>query len=230
MISIEERLQRLESLLNRVISDVKSDIRVSLPAKVTSFDPIKQTISCIPTIRELVNINGQVSYVDLPELKDVPVQMPRAGNWVITLPIQIGDECMVIFQDLCIDGWWFRGDIQNWNDLRRHDLSDAIAIFSPWSQPNVIPNYNGQNLEIRSLDGTIKISFGQEGVIMDFPNTYTVNGNGTFNGNILVNGDVTATGTVTGQTEVIAKGIALSPHTHQYIPGSGSPTDTGAPK
>lgn len=229
MITIEERIQKLESLLTRISSDIKSDIRVSLPARVTAFDSTKQTISCIPLIREMVNINGTSRYQELPELIDVPIQMPRAGGWSITFPIQVGDECMVIFQDLCIDGWWFRGGIQNWNDLRRHDLSDAIAIFSPWSQPNTIPSYSTSNLEIRSDDGSIKISLTPNGVNMTFPNGYTITGDGTITGNIQVDGDITASGTIKGDTEVIAAGISMSTHTHQYVPGTGSPTNTGTP-
>ena len=224
MITLEERIQKLESLLTRLTSDIKSDIRVSLPARVTAFDPIKQTISCIPLIREMVNINGSSSYQDLPELVDVPIHMPRAGGWSITFPIKVGDECMVIFQDLCIDGWWFRGGIQNWNDLRRHDLSDAIAIFSPWSQPNTIPSYSENNLEIRSDDGSIKISFTQNGVNMTFPQGCTINSN------VQINGDLTVSGTVAGQTDVIAAGISGKSHTHNYNPGPGSPTPTGAPQ
>lgn len=224
MISLEERIDKLESILSRLTSDIKSDIRVSLPARVTKFDPVKQTISCIPTIRELININGIVRYQQLPELVDVPIVMPRAGNWIITLPIKVGDECMVVFQDLCMDGWWFRGGIQNWNDLRRHDLSDAIAIFSPWSQPNATPSYNTENLEIRNLDGSIKISMGNNGVTMDFPQGVTINGN------ITHNGDINSSGTITGQTDVIAAGISGKSHTHNYNPGPGSPTPTGAPQ
>ena len=230
MITLEERIQKLESLLNRVSSDIKSDIRVSLPARVTAFDPTRQTISCVPLIREMININGLSSYQELPELVDVPIQMPRAGGWSITFPIKAGDECMVIFQDLCIDGWWFRGGIQNWNDLRRHDLSDAIAIFSPWSQPNTIPSYSTSNLEIRSDDGSIKISLTPNGVNMTFPQGYTITGNGTITGDIQVNGNITASGTITGNTEVVAAGISMSTHTHEYIPGSGSPTSTGTPE
>ena len=244
MITIEERLNKLEGLISSLLDGVNAGIRVALPAKVTGFNASKQTVSCIPLIRELVNINGKVSYKELPELQDVPIVVPRAGNWAITLPIKTGDECMVIFQDLCIDGWWSRGGIQNWNDLRRHDLSDAIAIFSPWSQPNAISSYSSSNLEIRSLDNTIKISFSESGVTMDFPQGYTINGDGTINGNITMTGDITQTGNITqtgditssgtikGQTEVEAgpTGIKMSIHTHQYNPGPGSATPTGGPQ
>lgn len=195
MITLEQRIARLESLLTRIMSEVKSDIRVALPAKVVSFNPSKQTVSCIPTVRELVNLNGKVSYKDLPILEDVPIIMPRAGGWVITLPIKPGDECMVVFQDLCIDGWWFRGGIQNWNDLRRHDLSDAIAIFSPWSQPNAISNYSTSEVELRSLDGSIKLSLGPLGANIKAGETNTT-------------GNITSEGTITGEALVAKNGYS----------------------
>ena len=213
MITLKERIKNLESLINTLASVIKSDIRVALPAKVTSFDADKQTISCIPTIRELVNINGKVSYRDLPELKDVPISIPRAGNWAITLPIQVGDECMVIFQDLCIDGWWFRGGVQNWNDLRRHDLSDAIAVFSPWSQPNTISNYSTNYMEARSLSGSTKMSF-QDGKVV-------------LTGNLEVNGTIDATGKITSEEDVVSGTISGKTHIHT---GGTIDGKTGAPQ
>ena len=131
--------------------------------------------------------------MDLPELKDVPIVMPRGGEWIITMPIKVGDECMVIFQDLCIDGWWFRGGIQNWNDLRRHDLSDAIAIFSPWSQPNSISNYNTTDLELRNLEGSIKVSLTSLGLDIKTQETNT-------------SGNLTSKGTITGETLIAKNG------------------------
>lgn len=216
MITLRERIKNLETLVNTLMSSIKSDIRVALPAIVTSFDAEKQTISCIPAIRELININGKVEYKDLPELKDVPISIPRAGNWAITLPIQIGDECMVIFQDLCMDGWWFRGGVQNWNDLRRHDLSDAIAVFSPWSQPNTISNYSTQFMEARSLDGSTKMSFQSGKVVLT--------------GDLDINGKIHSTGTIISDIDVISGTISGKSHTHEYNPGPGSPTPTGVPQ
>lgn len=161
-LTLPERISNGDYSLDELSREIKGEIRVSLPCIVTKFNSTKQTIDCIPAIRELINIGGNLKYVELPELKEVPIEVPRAGNYAITLPITVGQECRVTFQDLCIDGWWARGGIQNWNDLRRHDLSDAIATFSPWSQPNTISNYSTTNLEIRSLDGTQKISLGSE--------------------------------------------------------------------
>ena len=216
MITLEERIQKLEGILDSLSNNIKTDIRVALPAKVTGFDASKQTISCVPTIRELVNINGNISYKELPELKDVPIVMPRAGNWVITMPVQIGDECMVIFQDLCMDGWWFRGGIQNWNDLRRHDLSDAIAIFSPWSQPNTISNYNSNSMEARNLSGNIKMTFKDEGIDII--------------GDVNIEGSLSVTDVISSDTDVLSNGISGKSHTHLYNPGPGEATPTEVPQ
>ena len=162
MITISQYLSDVQTYLDSFSSEIKSTLHVSLPAIVTKFNAQRQTINCIPAIKELIYLNGSVSFKEFPELQEVPIEVPRAGNFAITLPITVGQECRVTFQDLCLDGWWSRGGIQSWNDLRRHDLSDAIATFSPWSQPNVISNYSTSNLEIRSLDNKTKISVGDE--------------------------------------------------------------------
>ena len=162
MISLQQYLSDTQSYLDSLKSEIKATTHVSLPAIVTKFDSQKQTINCVPSIKELIYLNGSVSFKQFPELQEVPIEIPRAGNFAITLPITVGQECRVTFQDLCLDGWWSRGGIQSWNDLRRHDLSDAIATFSPWSQPNVIPDYSTNKLEIRSLDNKTKISLASD--------------------------------------------------------------------
>ena len=164
ILTLPERIAQTQSVLEEFGRKIKGQIRVSMPCIVTNFDPEKQTVNCIPAIRELINIGSQVKFIQLPELREVPIEIPRAGNYAITLPIKVGQECRVTFQDLCIDSWWVRGGIQNWNDLRRHDLSDAIATFSPWSQPNSIPQYSTESLEIRSLDGTQKVALNKEDI------------------------------------------------------------------
>ena len=83
------------------------------------------------------------------------------------MPIAEGDECLVIFNDYCIDAWWQNGGTGNVQlTKRRHDLSDGFAIFGPFSQPLALSNYNTTNAELRTLDGTVKITVGESGVII----------------------------------------------------------------
>lgn len=110
--------------------NISTSIHVCLPCVVQSYNPQKRTVEVQPLIREKVtNQQGIISYVEYPLLINVPVVFPQAGNFVISFPIQKGDECIVIFSDLSYDFWWEKGNVQNPVELRRHDLSDGLAIF-----------------------------------------------------------------------------------------------------
>lgn len=118
--------------------DIKANIRCAIPAVVESYNPTQRTIVAQPTIMEVVNGDtGTSTNIPLPLLQDVPVVFPAAGGFQITFPINIGDECLIIFADRCIDGWWQNSGIQVQQDVRLHDLSDGFAIFGPKSLPNL---------------------------------------------------------------------------------------------
>ena len=131
--------------------------RVAMPGIIESFDADAQTVTVRCATRELLNLDGDQSWVDIPPLVDVPIVFPRAGGYVLTMPIKPGDECLVVFADNCIDGWWQSGGVQNQIDFRRHDLSDAIAIPGMWSQPRVLPNYSTDSAQLRTEDGSAYI-------------------------------------------------------------------------
>lgn len=134
---------------------IKSSIRVSIPGIIQSFDSTTQTCTIQPAIREEVtNLDYSTSWKDLPLLLDVPISIPKAGNFALTLPIKKGDECLVIFSDMCIDGWLSLGGLQNQIEKRRHDLSDCFCILGTYSQPNIIHNYSTDSAQLRNLDGT----------------------------------------------------------------------------
>lgn len=140
----------------RVLMDsLKSVLRVCIPGIIQSFDTKTQTCTIQLAIREKVtNSDYSASWKNLSLLLDVPIIIPRAGDFALTLPIKKGDECLIIFADMCIDGWWNLGGIQNQIEKRRHDLSDCFAILGTYSQPNVISNYSTDSAQLRNLSGT----------------------------------------------------------------------------
>lgn len=107
----------------------------------------------LPAIREKINFNGEESWIDIPLLVDVPIVFPRAGGYVLTFPVKKGDECLVVFGDMCIDAWWQSGGVQNQVESRRHDLSDGFAIIGCWSQPRVVSNYSTESVQLRNEAG-----------------------------------------------------------------------------
>jgi hypothetical protein len=157
MNGIADRLKKQDETLKRLMDNVSWDIRVAIPGIIKSFNATKQTVEVQVAIRERVVIDGVLSWETIPILVDVPIVIPRAGGYMLTLPIEAGDECLVVFADACIDAWYQSGDVQNQIDRRRHDLSDGFAIIGTWSQPNVIANYSTDKAQLRNEAGTSKV-------------------------------------------------------------------------
>ncbi len=76
------------------------------------------------------NSGGKYRMVLAPLLRDVPVYMPDPGR-----TITAGEECLVIFADFCIDGWYDTGQPALPPSPRAHDLSDAFAFVGFRSRP-----------------------------------------------------------------------------------------------
>lgn len=102
--------------------------------RVESYDPQTQTASVLPVVRRpLKAADGHVGHEDLPVLPNVPVLQPRAGGFFVHLPVVVGDTVLVVFTSDSFAMWRESGAVTNPGDLRRHSLSNAVAI------PGVFP-------------------------------------------------------------------------------------------
>jgi hypothetical protein len=126
------------------------DVHTSLPGIIQSFDPAQQVATVQPAVKRFFVAGG---WIDLPPCMTVPVQFPRGGGFIITFPIAKGDECLLVFNERCIDGWWDKGGSQQPPEDRRHDLSDAVAIPGISSRGRVPAGISTTALELRTLDG-----------------------------------------------------------------------------
>ncbi len=116
-------------IYENLINEAMFRTRCCIPCVIQSYNKTNRTVECQPAIREkIINEDGTVQYVNLPILVNVPVAFPSCAAFEIELPITIGDECLVLFSDLSIDNFWLKGNVQNPVEVRRHDLSDGIAI------------------------------------------------------------------------------------------------------
>ena len=132
----------------------KNNLRVACPGIIQGFDEKEQTVTVQLALREeITGYDYNKQWMDIPVLLDVPIVIPRAGGYCLTMPIKQGDECLVVFGDMCIDGWWQHGGIQNQIEKRRHDLSDGFAILGTWSQPRVIKDYSTDSCQLRNETG-----------------------------------------------------------------------------
>jgi hypothetical protein len=163
-VSIQERIGGPLEKEQALMDNIASRIRVAMPGIVESFDPANQTAVVRLAIRESIRNKDTrtVDNVEIPLLLDVPVQIPRAGGYCITLPVKPGDECLVVFGDMCFDAWWAGGGVQNQMEKRRHDLSDAFAIVGITSQPRKLTNYPADRMTLRSERGSALLEISQD--------------------------------------------------------------------
>jgi len=177
MIPIQHRLSIQSSPIDLALHQFECDFRCHIPAVVVAnldgnaFSPQKMTVSVQPTIKEVIRNGAVPTITTLPILDDVPIKIPTGGGWSLTLPIKIGDECELSFQDMAFDMWWQNGGVQKQPDgaLFRHDIGDAFAEFGVRSVPNVIPNYSTTSAQLRNDSGLVVIDLATAGITITSP-------------------------------------------------------------
>lgn len=141
-------------------------IWTALPGIVTAVDLAAMTCSVQPAIQAIiVDKEGVETPTDLPILEDVPICFPKGGGFLITFPLAVDDEVLVVFSSRCIDAWWQNGGIQQAMEARMHDLSDGFAIPGPWSQPAVPGSISTSAVQIRNSGGGAYVEIDATGKI-----------------------------------------------------------------
>lgn len=170
MIKVAERLQAKSEIDRRRLEQLSFDIRVCSPGIIKKFNSLEMTAEVQLLIKEPFMINGSIQTVQIPTLRDVPIIFIGGGNYIITTPVEEGDECLVFFGDQCIDPWWSLGagsvpkEAREPVSNRRHDLSDGFALIGPRSLTNIVSQISSDTLQIRNLEGTYYIDLSDEGL------------------------------------------------------------------
>lgn len=164
MIHSNERTMDEIEIARRTLDAASIDLRVAAPGIIQSVDYGRQTCTVQLAIREQLNHEGDLEWVDIPTLPDVPFFVYSGGGYCLTLPVAPGDECLVVFGDCCIDAWWQNGGVQNQADHRRHDLSDGFAIVGFRSQPNVVGGFSSGSAMLRNASGSAYIEIAGDAI------------------------------------------------------------------
>ena len=115
--TVDELIQTPGKELDILKQSIMQEMHVSMPGIVKSYDPQTQSAIIQLSIRQ----RKGTGTIEPPILTDVPVYLPPPN-------IGPGDECLVVFADMCIDAWYHNGGVGNPISLRRHDLSDGFAF------------------------------------------------------------------------------------------------------
>lgn len=151
-----------------------NQLRVAFIARVTKWDPVKQTIDADPVVTEpTYTPDGKVSNILWPSVKDVPVCTFGFGAWYLTMPIKVGCTVLVVCTDLGLRDWYKRDQSANNPERDYHSLNNAVAIVGINSSLKSIPDYFTSGPEIRNIDGKLSIQVSEEGVKTKVNDTLT---------------------------------------------------------
>lgn len=159
-----------EPSLKDLLDVAKRDIFLSLNcchvATIQSYNATLQTataqVAYKKTYYERNALTGTYDpvLVDYPLLADCPVIFPGGGGFALTFPVAAGDECLVLFNDRDINNWFAGNQGAEVDSPRAHAFADGFILVGPRSKPNVLTGVNGSGAELRTKDGTVKVSVG----------------------------------------------------------------------
>lgn len=217
---MSDRRERLDDdvvSLNVALEGFQAGLWTSMPVKVVSVAKLasQNTVNLQPTIMGKYRGPTDQTYSNfkMPILLDCPVNFPGGGPFVLTFPIAVGDEGLVLIANRCIDAWFASGADDNvQTEMRMHDLSDGFFLPGFRSRPHKVGSLNLTDVELRSFERNAFISIKPDNTITvetagtanvsattltATANTITLNGPTTINGDVTVNGNITATGDIT---------------------------------
>lgn len=135
----DTRSPDLADVIRQAIEDRLAEVHVMLPGRIDAYDATLQKADVEPLIRRLQStVDGEISE-ELPVIPGVPVVFPRAGGFKITMPVNAGDRCMLVFCERSIETYQ-TGDNRRGDDttlikqtdpqtFEMHGLSDPVAIL-----------------------------------------------------------------------------------------------------
>lgn len=140
-------------VVRTIVDAVLLDLNVCIPGKIVSYDSAKQYADVQIQLYQKVN-ETLVSY---PVIPNVPVVHPRAngGKTFIHLPLQPGDDVLLVFSQRSLDAWKTSGGLTDPNDPRKHHITDAFAIPGGSSMADAFTVTDPTAIEITNKDSSI---------------------------------------------------------------------------
>ena len=155
----EEQPQRestptFTQILQRAQRAMASEMRVSMPGEIVSYDHKSQKATVRPYFQRKYN-DGRVE--DPPLIHDVPVWHPRAGNSFVHVPVKPGHVVQLVFSDRSMDKWLTSGKQTEPGDTRMHHISDAVAYPGGYPFSSNAGVANGDDVIVKNDQHEIRV-------------------------------------------------------------------------
>lgn len=172
---VGERSETWSDIIVDAIEGRLADLHTGLPARVIAFDEAKGSCQVQVLLnRVFVNEDDSSSIIAIPPIDNVPIIYEGGAGWSITYPLAPGDIVFLAFAERSIDDWLETepGQLVTPTQVRKHDLSDAIALPSLHTRRSPIANISTTNLRIQHDNGLVAIDLSPEDAHVRAPKVY----------------------------------------------------------
>jgi hypothetical protein len=159
----------MRDLLNQLKDEIFLEMNCHHIGIIESFDPVNQTATVQVAYKKTIRVREpDGKYVDKPRdyplIADCPVVVLGGGGGALTFPIKQGDECLLLFNDRSINGWFENGQISVLQETRKHALTDAIAIVGVRSLAKSLSDYDVDRAAI--AHNGAKVAVGKDSKVL----------------------------------------------------------------
>lgn len=148
---MENETPTLAETIKTVITSELVGLNTCLPGVVEKYDASTKTADIKPTLKRRYTKDNEL--VSLPVIPNVPMCFMQTKTSLISMPVKVGDDVLIIFSERSIDNWKSSqgGKEIDTADTRKFALSDAFAI--PICKPlgTGVPA-EGESIYIKNID------------------------------------------------------------------------------
>lgn len=158
----EEQTPSLAQVIKDMVDSSLFDVRVSMPAKVVEYDHETQKVTVQPIFKREYKDGTKLQ---LPKIYNVPVAFQRAGESIITMPLEKDNYVLLVCCDRSLEKWLSNGGDVTPDDVRHHSLSDAVAIpgVYPFNDPASVNNANDIIIKNQKGNGKLELRLKTNG-------------------------------------------------------------------
>lgn len=154
-----------EEIVRAVVEAMRAETFTSLPVIVTKASEDGHTISVKASLKiPQRQDDNTITYVELPEFLDIPINFSGGGGVTHTFPTKVGDEGWIDFSTRGHGFWRMQGGVQQPQDGEVNGLGSGRFRPGARSDPNKLKGVSTKSAQTRTDDKQSVHDVGDGGI------------------------------------------------------------------
>jgi len=167
---MSDRTPEMADIIRQAIEDRLADVHTMLPGRIDRYYPSTQKADVEPLIKRLQStVDGELNE-ELPIIPGVPVVFPRTRAFKMTMPVEPGDRCMMVFCESSSETYQI-GDLRKGSSdlidqadpetFERFNLTDPVALLGWYNDAEALSAVDQDGMQL-GRDGGAIIHIGDD--------------------------------------------------------------------